>query len=333
MLQGAHLTPRIAAFFNLELRFYTFEPESIKRGPVSRCPGVFTNLEPAIIFLCATFTAPLPLKLTPSPVHSAVFAPMPSPEPIKGRCGAKIKNSMKKFGCVMYCDAVPMKDRDRCKFHGGMSPRGLESPHYKGRGYSKDLPARLAHRMERALNDPELTSLAHELALLDARIGEIFQKMPTGESGQAWDDMMVAVNNLDTALQEERLDDAVFWIGQAKKAIRLSKAERDGWNEIYGAISQRRQLADTERKREEMLSGNMTVRQAAVLVTSIQTAILEEVHDPAVRRQLAWRISVLLNANPTLPGGPNVGMHLPPPALEPGAFAHISVEDVSDGNA
>lgn len=219
---------------------------------------------------------------------------MPSIEPIEGLCGAKVGSSMELYGRIMYCEAPPVTGRNRCKIHGGMTPRGIEAANYKGRGYSKDIPARLQERLLQSLDDPELISLGAEIALLDARIGEIFQKIPAGESGQAWDDMSNAIANLKTCLQEERYDDAFYWVGQAQKAVRKSRAERENWAEIYSVIGQRRQLADTERKREEMLSGTMTVRQAATLVTTLQTIILEEVHDADTRKRIGFRLRMLL---------------------------------------
>ena len=55
----------------------------------------------------------------------------------------------------------------RCRLHGGKSPAGLASPHYKDGRYSKALPARLAARYATAEADPRLLELRDEVALTD----------------------------------------------------------------------------------------------------------------------------------------------------------------------
>lgn len=63
----------------------------------------------------------------------------------------------------------------RCRIHGGATPGGFASPHFKTGRYSKVLPAALRDRYEQARGDEDLLSLRDELALVDARIGEVLQ--------------------------------------------------------------------------------------------------------------------------------------------------------------
>lgn len=46
---------------------------------------------------------------------------MTSEEPLPDRCGAECRDGN-------YCTQYPVEDRDRCKMHGGKSPRGMNSP-------------------------------------------------------------------------------------------------------------------------------------------------------------------------------------------------------------
>lgn len=194
----------------------------------------------------------------------------------------------------MYCENPKEPDRDRCKFHGGASPRGVEHPNYRGRGYSKDIPVGLADKVIDALNDPDLISLRHEIALLDGRIGQLFEKMEKLESDTAFDRIKDCIYGMEAALIEDRIDDVAAYLKDAKKAFRAASAERDGWNEIYSVVKERRQMVDAERKREETLQGNMTARQVGTFIAAVQTAIMEEVNDNDVRRRLALRLQFLL---------------------------------------
>lgn len=202
---------------------------------------------------------------------------------------------MQRFGKILYCENPVEPFRERCKFHGGASPRGVEHPRFKGRGYSKDIPTQLAQKVIAALDDPALVTLGHEIALLDGRTGQIFEKMQRLESETAFDRIKDCIYAIEAALIGDRVDDAMVALKDAKKAISAASAERDGWSEIYSIIKERRQLVDAERKREETLQGNMNARQVGTFIAAVQTAIMEVVQDAEVRKQLAYRLQFLLH--------------------------------------
>lgn len=129
------------------------------------------------------------------------------------------------------------------------------SPHYRGRGYSKDIPTRLWDRYSQALADPTLLELTSELGLVDARIGEVLGRLPE---------------------QPDETDPEV-------------------WGTLIGLIEQRRKLVETERRREVDLKLHLTVEQALLFVGALQTAVAEIVTDPAQRQALARRFEQLMN--------------------------------------
>ena len=45
------------------------------------------------------------------------------------------------------CRAPAMRHRERCRMHGGKTPRGIGSPHFKTGQYSRDFLARVMWRM------------------------------------------------------------------------------------------------------------------------------------------------------------------------------------------
>jgi len=47
---------------------------------------------------------------------------MTSEEPLPGRCGAECRNGE-------YCTQYPVDGSDRCRIHGGSTPKGMDSPH------------------------------------------------------------------------------------------------------------------------------------------------------------------------------------------------------------
>ena len=96
-----------------------------------------------------------------------------SPKPLKGKCGAKLIKSKKKYGKIRYCILLPVRGRIRCRMHGGATPQGIASPHYRGKGYSRSVPKHLKDIYEAHHNDPDPLSLHKEIALCGTRIEDL----------------------------------------------------------------------------------------------------------------------------------------------------------------
>lgn len=80
-------------------------------------------------------------------------------------CGAKTRSGGR-------CQKAPCKDRKRCSNHGGKTPRGVESPHYKSGLYSQyagDSLKKVLDDLE-DVDPEELTRVSNELRLMTALI-------------------------------------------------------------------------------------------------------------------------------------------------------------------
>ena len=90
-------------------------------------------------------------------------------------CGAQLRG---KPG--QYCKRHPIKGRRRCRLHGGKTPRGKESPHWKTGEFSieaKPTPPS-PELIQHALNGdyrPELERLRQDVALVDAMLMDAMQ--------------------------------------------------------------------------------------------------------------------------------------------------------------
>lgn len=169
-------------------------------------------------------------------------------EPTSPRCTAHSRRTGEP------CRQPAMHGRAVCRLHGGKTPRGQLSPHYRGKGQSKDLPTRYADRYRMAMEDPELLESRGSVALVDVRIGELLASLPEEPS----------------ELDVER------------------------WKELLMLFEQRRKLVDTERRREEVLQLNLSANQAALFIHTLMTAVVECVHDRRERQALAQRVEHLL---------------------------------------
>ena len=220
--------------------------------------------------------------------------------PAKRVCGARLANKPGQF-----CRSPVVMANGRCRIHGGATPRGTASPHWRGRGYSKDLPTQLADRMRQALDDPELLSVRHEVALLDARLGELMGALSTGGTEEAWEETRIATRQLRQLVEKPHQDGRDVALTSAverlEHALEGVHADARAWDDILKSVGVRRRLVDTERKREELLAGTMLSSQAMAFVAALQIAIQDcipegDVDTPGekIRARLGRRIRQLL---------------------------------------
>jgi hypothetical protein len=78
---------------------------------------------------------------------------------VQEKCNAKLRGGGK-------CSNPPVTDRKRCRMHGGATPVGIASPHFKDGKRSKHTALGLAERIRQAQNDPALFELRSALLRL-----------------------------------------------------------------------------------------------------------------------------------------------------------------------
>ncbi len=81
-------------------------------------------------------------------------------------CGAKLR------GKDRHCRQWALKDRERCRLHGGLTPRGDDSPHFRtgdgANGEARKHVRNLRKLYDAAKGDPELMFFRHDVALYEA---------------------------------------------------------------------------------------------------------------------------------------------------------------------
>src|SRR5271170_5409454 len=97
------------------------------------------------------------------------------PELKPWHCGAKNRQGKP-------CRARKIEGAKRCKNHGGLTPKGIDSPNFKHGRYSQNHPASIRERLAPVLSDPEFLSAADEIHMLTVRIGETIERTATGET-------------------------------------------------------------------------------------------------------------------------------------------------------
>lgn len=171
---------------------------------------------------------------------------------ITRQCEATSKRSGKR------CRKHAMRGRNVCLVHGGKTPRGAASPHFKTGRHSRSLPGHLVAAYERALSDPRLLSLHDDIALTDAMLAETLSQL---------DD--------DTPVSKER---RIF-----RQARRL--------------IEQRRRLVESEIKHIVLAREMLTAEEVMTLLGAVVEIVTRYLPDPKERAAIAEEINALISTN------------------------------------
>ena len=159
------------------------------------------------------------------------------------QCGAKTRSGAP-------CKNAPVTGANRCRMHGGKTPRGVALPQTRHGRYSKDLPTRLLARYEEAVTDPELLNLSSEIALVDSMTRDVLESL---EQVPASD--------------KEQVHSHFY---------RLSNL-----------TEQRRKLVETEQKRRVAMQNMMTSEQAGVMVATLLDSVKRHVSDKRALEAIA----------------------------------------------
>jgi hypothetical protein len=201
------------------------------------------------------------------------------------QCGAKTRDGTPCRGWAM--------PNGRCRMHNGGAARGVAASRFLHGRYSAAIPARLAERYRDAEHDPRLLELRDEVALIDARIGDLLTRVDTGESGALWQhlttarmELMAAKRAGDFRGQGEALNRILDLIGQGHTDYRA-------WGELASVLEQRRRLVESERKRLVEAGLMITAEQALALIGAVMQAVKEHVHDQEQLRAISRTIDAL----------------------------------------
>jgi hypothetical protein len=205
------------------------------------------------------------------------------------QCRAKSKRSQER------CKRWATPGREVCRMHGGRTLMGLAAPRLQTGRYSKFLPTRLAAEYERAVRDPELLALRHELAVVEVRINDLLRRVNTGEAGGLWPHIRAAWQTFKRAQAEGRP------LLQGRAAVELDglleRAVGDdaAWHDILQLIEQRRKLVESEAKRLVAMQQMMTTEEAMLWLGALVAILKRHIADREVLQQISLDLSALVS--------------------------------------
>lgn len=169
--------------------------------------------------------------------------------------------------------------RNVCRHHGGKSLVGIASPSFKTGRYSKYIPARLNERYQEAVSDSELLALREDIALIDARLVDLLQRVDTGESGRLWRLLQQTHAEMLQARAASDTGKMAMKLTELGHLIQEGLADYAAWDDVSKTLEQRRKLVESERKRLVEMQQMITTERAMVLLSVVVDTIRRHVRD------------------------------------------------------
>jgi hypothetical protein len=141
--------------------------------------------------------------------------------------------------------------------------------------------------------DPELMSLRQDLALLEARMIDVLQRVDTGEAGVVWRDAQAAMATFNRAKARQDVDGMTLALANVQRLITQGTADYASWREIGELIDQRRKLVEAEQRRLTLAHEVLHRDQAMALVGQVVDILRRHVHDRDILNAIALDIQAL----------------------------------------
>ena len=205
------------------------------------------------------------------------------------KCGAQTRSGGR-------CQQPVMAGRNRCRLHGGKTPRGLANPRTITGRYSRDMPTRLLARYEEAQQDREALSIRNEIAFVTAVIGARMEELEKSGRQLDWSRAIAQFAKVTEEGRDwpwERVQAEMQVLGVL---LQNGRTERRILKEIRSLIDQRARLVAQEAKRQEDLKQNLTLEEAIVYAQVLAAIIRKYVTDRAILAAINREFQAVANA-------------------------------------
>lgn len=193
------------------------------------------------------------------------------------QCQAKAKSSGKQ------CNRRAVEGKRVCTVHGGLTPGGLASVHFKTGRYSKYIPARLSEKYQAAIADPDMLSLNEDVALLRSFVFKHLSDIAGSDTHPAWIEAKKAFAEMDTASQAGELEKFIAAKARLGDIIEPHYRAAISEGQVVKYVDQLGKLADKERRLLIDRQQTITIERMMLMITAIASIVRENVSD---RQQL-----------------------------------------------
>lgn len=196
------------------------------------------------------------------------------------KCGAKTRSGG-------TCGQPGIAPSGRCRLHGGATPRGIDSPHFKGalsnrssKGWEQNLVGDLLDKFEVISSDPDLMNLSAEIAVVTAHLQQQVKRMEQfGDSPERWLD---ARKTFNAAMLARRRKQGAAYASELEKLAAIFQDQYDyqrSWDDILKSFRTLERLVAREHKRRIDLHSVMTTEQTVALLARMMNLVTQYIKD------------------------------------------------------
>lgn len=197
------------------------------------------------------------------------------------QCRAKSKRSGKR------CKNRAVIGRNVCRMHGGKTPRGKNSPHFKTGANSKDLPTRLQAQYDRLKDHPDLQNFIDDIALAQLRVSELLAGLDVDGQTQLWKDLNRSCNELEKHTNSSKYDQVRDAIQKIFELVRRGYSDQAKWAEIFHVQDHKRKLVLTHRRIQHDAQQLISIEKLILNIAVTTDIIRKYVTDPDTLRAIA----------------------------------------------
>jgi hypothetical protein len=189
--------------------------------------------------------------------------------------------------------------------HGGKTPVGIAAARYKHGRTSKYLPKRMQSDFNYALRDQSL-SLTKDVAVLEARLLDLYKRVDSGESGRLWTELRQTATTLTLAREANDWSQVAQLIIQIVATIEHGAADHELWEQIARTTLQKARITRVEHQRvtveQTMIQIDRVLLMMSALADEMRTQVIENVEDLKARQRILVGVSTAIGkfVGPTL---------------------------------
>lgn len=190
----------------------------------------------------------------------------------------------------------------------------MESPNTKSGILSKyAFPDRLAETVEAFLLEPEAFDLKYDIAVIQARLGELFQGVDKGESGSLWRRLRESADGLRSAYEANDGARVTAYVMMITDLIDKGSSDQEKWQEIHDTMERKRRFVETDVKIKASSKNMISVDRVLLMLDLVYRACeetvklyVDEITGDKILRAVGGVLRRILTkepGKPLLPGG------------------------------
>lgn len=209
--------------------------------------------------------------------------------------GSQICSAFRANGTTI-CTSTAVMGNGRCSRHGGKAIAG--PAHYKFRTgrYSRQMPTRLLERYQEGLADETLTDFNDDLAVIDARLDDLFSQMDEGGGKEIFAEIKDAYKSFKYANQDGDPQAMREALRRLDDAISRGSGESFLWTEVRNLQEQRRKIILAQAKHMQLTNQTVAVAKVNLLVSALLDSVRGRVNDPNVLNEINSDFLRIMNA-------------------------------------